>query len=135
MDGFGRWFVFKGKKKMRCPVCHRLRGRAHLHHITYRPPRTVLLCPRCHGKIHGAGRKKSKFRPSVYRICLRLIREKFEGGTQLSAEEIAQSILNDPNRAWRHHGIGRPTWREALMAARIWLQLRGGEEAVRATEG
>jgi len=127
MDGLGRRFAFKGKKKMRRPVRHGLGGRAHPRHTTYNPPRTVLLRPGCRGGTHGAGRKGSRFRPSVYRICLRLIREKFGGGAKLSAEEIAQSILNDPDRAWRHHGIGRPTWREALMAARIWLQLRGGE--------
>jgi hypothetical protein len=109
----------------KCPGCGKTLRRAHLHHITYNPPRTVYVCPSCHAKIHHPSSKRDLFRPSMYRLCLELIRRRFGGNAPRSAEEIAQAILNDPERSWRKMRRDRPTWREAVMAARVYLQVEG----------
>jgi hypothetical protein len=115
--GRGEWVV--------CYACRRRIRRFHAHHITYDPPRVVPLCPRCHGRIHAQSSRRDLFRPSYYRLCLKLIRQRFQGGLPKNPEEIAQAILNDPEMLWRREGMGRPTWREALMAANISLQVEG----------
>lgn len=36
----------------------------HIHHITYNPPKVVLLCPRCHSKITDINRKAVRLKGS-----------------------------------------------------------------------
>jgi hypothetical protein len=80
------------------------------------------------------------FRPSVYRVCLRLLHAWYDSRelprTGRSPELTLVTLLRDEkNRPWRREGVEKPNPREALMAARVYVQCRSARRRGSSMEG
>lgn len=65
------------------------------------------------------------FRPSVYRVCVRILRRRYDGWPVLpSSDELVRLLRNTEKKLWRKEGIKRPEYREARYAARVFLELK-----------
>lgn len=65
------------------------------------------------------------FRPSVYRVCVRILRRLYgEWPIPPSLDELIRFLRNPEKKLWRKEGIKRPNYREAHYAARVFLEFK-----------
>jgi len=74
------------------------------------------------------------FRPSVYRVCVRVLKSVY-GSWPIPppTSELVTILRSNRKKLWRREGIDRPNKHEAEYAARIFLEIE--REAKRSSEG
>lgn len=65
------------------------------------------------------------FRPSVYRVCVRILRRRYwKWEIPPSMDELIAILRNEEKKLWRKEGIKKPNHQEAYHAARVFLELK-----------
>lgn len=65
------------------------------------------------------------FRPSVYRVCVRILHKWYDGKKDPPPPHHFVMLLRDDlTKMWRREGISKPSVREASMAAQVYCELR-----------